>query len=86
MSAMDRVIDAITGSIRMADKVEALSREVSALAAEVKAGAGEIRAIDRRLVRIEALVEFTAASRARPSAAPGPKALPAAGRKGPGKG
>ncbi len=84
MSGMDRMIDAITGAIRLTDRVEALSREVSALAVEVKGSAGEMRELDRRLVRIEALVEFTAVARSRASAPDNtPRAIPAAAKKSP---
>ena len=85
MSAMDRVIDAITGAIRLTDRVEALGREVSALAAEVKSGAGDLRDLDRRLVRIEALVEFTAGARARGRPGAEPRALATAAKKTPPK-
>lgn len=60
---MKGVIEAITEAVRLADRVESLSKKVSEMARAHREDARDLRhelhALDKRLVRIEALVEYT---------------------------
>lgn len=59
---MSKVIDIIKDALRLADKVELLSNKTSDMAQEhrneVKDLRDQIHAIDKRLVRLESMLEF----------------------------
>jgi len=59
---MSKVIDIIKDALRLADKVETLSNKTSDMAKEhreeVKDLRQQIHEIDKRLVRLESMVEF----------------------------
>jgi hypothetical protein len=59
---MSKVIDIIKDALRLADKVEALSNKTSEMAKEhreeIKDLRQEIHEIDKRLVRMESMLEF----------------------------
>ena len=61
MSALDRLLQAVRDVLRMQDKVESLAGAAKDLAGEVKDLNQEVRGLDRRLVRIETLVEVAKA-------------------------
>lgn len=60
---MKNVIEAITEAIKLADRVESLSHKVTDIARAHREDAKELRhdlhELDKRVVKIEALVEFT---------------------------
>lgn len=69
---MKNVIEAITEAIKLADRVESLSHKVTEIAQAHREDAKELRRdlheLDKRVVKIEALVEFTQKSaRQRPA-------------------
>ena len=57
------IVDAVTEAIRLSDRVEALSDKVTEIARAHREDAKELRQelhqLDKRVVKIEALVEFT---------------------------
>ena len=59
---MSKVIDIIKDALRLADKVEVLSNKTSEMAKEhrqeVKELRQQIHEMDKRLVRLESMVEF----------------------------
>ena len=59
---MSKVIDIIKDALRLADKVESLSNKTSEMAKEhreeIKDLRQQIHEIDKRLVRLESMVEF----------------------------
>ena len=60
---MRKIIEAITEAIKLADRVESLSHKVTEIARAHREDAKEMRRdlheLDKRIVKIEALVEFT---------------------------
>jgi len=60
---MSKVIDAITEAIKLADRVETLSEKVSEMARASRDDSKDlqfqIHELDKRLVRIESLIEFS---------------------------
>ncbi len=60
---MKSAIEAITEAIKLADRVESLSHKVTDIAKAHREDARELRRdlheLDKRVVKIEALVEFT---------------------------
>ncbi len=63
MGLSDKVWDALTGAIKLTDRVEALGGKVSHLAGEVKQSAADLRDMDRRLVRLETMLEVAMATK-----------------------
>ncbi len=51
MSLADRVLDALTSAVQLEERVSALARNVGQLARDV-------REIDKRLVRVETVIEL----------------------------
>ena len=68
---MKGVIEAITEAIKLADRVESLSHKVTEIARAHREDARELRRdlheLDKRVVKIEALVEFTQTSQRNPA-------------------
>lgn len=63
MSALDRLLQAIRDVMRMQDKVGSLAGAAKDLATEVKQLNHNVHDLDRRLVRIETLVEVARGGR-----------------------
>jgi hypothetical protein len=63
MGISDKVWDALTGAIKLTDRLEGLGRQVSQLATEVKQGATDLREMDKRLVRLETMLEVALAAK-----------------------
>lgn len=63
MGISAKVWDALTGAIKLADRVEALGRRVTNLAEEVKENAVDLRDMDRRIVRLETMLEVALAAK-----------------------
>ena len=76
---MKSVIEAITEAIKLADRVESLSHKVTEIAKAHREDARELRRdlheLDKRVVKIEALVEFTRTSRRKPAPLSSKKAV-----------
>jgi hypothetical protein len=63
MGISDKVWDALTGAIKLTDRPEGLGRQVSPLATEVNQGAADLREMDKRLVRLETMLEVALAAK-----------------------
>ena len=63
MSISEKVWDALSGAIKLSDRIEGLGRQVSQLAAEVRDSARDVQTIDRRLVRLETLLDVALAAK-----------------------
>jgi Mg2+ and Co2+ transporter CorA len=76
---MKNVIEAITEAIKLADRVESLSHKVTEIAKAHREDAKELRRdlheLDKRVVKIEALVAFTQKSLQQPPPASSKKGV-----------
>jgi len=76
MAISDKLWNAISRLIKVADKLEGVSRDVADLAGEVELHEQQLHEVDRRLVRVETVLDLALASRGQ--ALP---ALPRGGRR-----
>ena len=76
---MKNVIEAITEAIKLADRVESLAHKVTEIAQAHREDSKELRRdlheMDKRLVKIEALVEYTQKSLHQPPRVRGRKGV-----------
>lgn len=63
MGAFDKIISGITETIKMNDRIEAMSEKLDSIIERIKASDNEMRGIDKRLIRIETFIEIAQAKK-----------------------
>lgn len=64
MGAFDKIISGITETIKMNDRIEAISEKLDSIIERIKTSDKEMRGIDKRLIRIETFIEIAQAKKA----------------------
>lgn len=63
MGALDKVLTTLTQTIKMNERLESLADKLDLAIARIKEAETDIKHMDKRLIRIEALIELTQTQR-----------------------